>query len=76
MNQVIGKWIIVIAFVLFLIGVIIYLFGNKLSWIGNLPGDIRIERDNVRIYFPITTMLLFSLLLTVLLNLVRRFFGG
>ncbi|GIV32100.1 MAG: hypothetical protein KatS3mg030_402 [Saprospiraceae bacterium] len=76
MNQVIGKWIIVIALVLLLIGLIIYLFGNKLNWIGNLPGDIRIERDNVRIYFPITTMLLLSVVLTILLNLLRRFFQG
>ncbi len=76
MNQVIGKWIIVIALVLLLIGLIIYLFGNKLNWIGNLPGDIRIESDNVRIYFPITTMLLLSVVLTILLNLLRRFFQG
>lgn len=45
-----------------------------LSWFGRLPGDVRIERENVRVYFPIVSMILISLLLTLLLNLLRRFF--
>lgn len=40
---------------------------------GRLPGDIRIERENIRIYIPITTMILLSILLTIILNLIRRF---
>lgn len=50
-----------------------YFFGNRLNWIGRLPGDISIEKENVRFYFPITTMILFSVLLTVIVNLIRRF---
>lgn len=45
-----------------------------LSWFGRLPGDIRIERDNVRVYFPIVSMILISIVLSLLLSLVRRFF--
>jgi hypothetical protein len=45
-----------------------------LSWFGRLPGDVRIERDNLRVYFPIVSMILISLLLTLILNLLRRFF--
>lgn len=56
-----------------MVGAIVYFFGNKLNWVGRLPGDIRIEKENVRFYFPITTMILFSVLLTVIVNLIRRF---
>lgn len=45
-----------------------------LSWFGRLSGDVRIERDNLRVYFPIVSMILISLLLTLILNLLRRFF--
>jgi len=44
-----------------------------LRWFGRLPGDVRIERESVRFYFPITSMILVSLLLTLILNLLRRF---
>ena len=72
MNQQTGKYIILFGAVVALIGVIVYFFGNKLHWIGRLPGDIRIERENVRYYFPLTTMILFSVLLTVIVNLLRK----
>jgi len=45
-----------------------------LSWFGRLPGDIRIERENVRFYFPITSMILISIVLSLLMALLRRFF--
>lgn len=45
-----------------------------LSWFGRLPGDIRIENDGSRIYIPITSMILVSVALTLIVNLVRRFF--
>jgi hypothetical protein len=67
-----GKYIIVFGGLIVLIGVVVYLFGNKLHWIGRLPGDIRIEKENVRFYFPLTSMILFSVLLTIIINLVRR----
>lgn len=73
MNSDTGKWIIVAGGLIVLIGVIIYFFHDKLHWIGRLPGDIRVEKENVRFYFPITTMLLFSLLITILLRLIKRF---
>lgn len=47
-------------------------WSGALSWVGRLPGDIRIERENVRFYFPITSMILISLVLTLILNLLRR----
>ncbi len=41
-------------------------------WFGRLPGDIRIEREHTRIYFPITSMVVVSLVLTLVLNVIRR----
>ena len=74
MEQSWGKYIIFIGVAVVLIGAIVYFFGDKLHWIGRLPGDIRVEKENTRFYFPITTMILLSLLLTVIVNVVKRFF--
>lgn len=52
----------------------IYLAGDKLGWIGRLPGDIRVEKENVRFYFPITSMLLLSAVLSFLIWLFRKLF--
>jgi len=68
-----GKLIIYGGVFIVLIGLIVYFFGDKLSWLGRLPGDIRIERDNFSFYFPITTMILISIALSLLLRLLRRF---
>ncbi len=69
-----GKLIIFIGFGIIVVGAIIYFFGDKLNFIGNLPGDIRIEKENFRFYFPITTMLLLSLLFNLIMRAVRYFF--
>jgi Protein of unknown function (DUF2905) len=52
----------------------ILMWAGWLSWFGRLPGDIRIERENVRFYFPITSMILISIVLSLLLSLLRRLF--
>jgi hypothetical protein len=58
---------------LLVLGGLIWLTG-KLPWLGQLPGDIRIQRGNVSCFFPLTTMILVSIVLTVLLNIVLRMF--
>lgn len=68
-----GKIIIIAGIILILIGIIIYCCGDKLSWIGNLPGDIKLEKGNFSFYFPITTMVLLSIILSLILKLIRRF---
>ena len=62
--------LIVAGLVLLAVGVLAW-FG-ALSWFGRLPGDIRIERPGFRLYAPITSMVLASLVLTVLLAIIRR----
>jgi hypothetical protein len=72
--QPISKYLMIIGGIIFLAGIFWYFFGSKLHWIGRLPGDIRIEKENFKFYFPITTMILFSLLVTVLFNIIKRLF--
>ena len=72
MNPDSGKYIIVAGVVIILLGIIVYFFHDKLHWIGHLPGDIRVEKENFRFYFPITTMIVFSVLVSVVLMLIRK----
>ena len=66
-----GKGLIYIGLVLVVIGVLFSL-GGKIPWLGQLPGDIYIERERFSLYFPITTCLLISVIITLVLYLLRR----
>jgi magnesium-transporting ATPase (P-type) len=74
MNSNLGKYFIIFGACVILTGIIIYFFHDKLQWIGKLPGDIRIEKENFRLYFPFTTMLLASLVVSVLIRLLKNIF--
>lgn len=67
-----GTLVIVLGVGAVVVGLAIY-FG-WFSFIGRLPGDLRFETENTKIYVPIASMLLLSLLLTLILNLLRRLF--
>jgi uncharacterized protein (UPF0305 family) len=71
--QQLGKYIILAGIALLVIGILIYFAGNKLHWIGNLPGDIKIEKENFKFYFPITTMIILSALITLIIKLFHLF---
>ena len=73
MNQDTGRYIIFIGIAVVVIGILIYFLHNKLHWIGRLPGDIRVEKENFRFYFPIVTMIVISLVLTIVINLIKKF---
>lgn len=68
-----GKGIIIVGLVLVIAGIVVWLWGDKLRFLGRLPGDIRIEKDNIHIYIPITTMILLSALVSFILWLVQKF---
>jgi hypothetical protein len=68
----IGKILMLIGGVLLIAGLILH-YSEKLGWFGRLPGDIVVERENFRLYVPITTSILLSILLTIILYLVNRF---
>ena len=72
MNPQTGKWLMIIGGAIILIGIVVYFFGDKLHWIGRLPGDIRVEKENFKFYFPITTMILLSVVISLLLYLIRK----
>ncbi len=59
---------------LLVIGALVRFFPGLFSWFGNLPGDIKIEGENSRVFIPITSMLLVSVGLTVIVNLVNSIF--
>jgi H+/Cl- antiporter ClcA len=69
-----GKILIIAGIILIIAGLIVYFAGSKLGWLGHLPGDIRIEKEHFRFYFPITTMIVVSAVLSLLLWLVRKIF--
>lgn len=72
MNAETGKYIIVAGVFIIVAGIIIYFFHDKLNWIGRLPGGIRIEKENFHFYFPISTMIIFSIAISGILWLIKR----
>ena len=74
MDEQTGKYILIAGIVIVVIGILVYFFHDYFKWIGRLPGDIRVEKENFRFYFPLATMIIFSLLLTILVNIFKRFF--
>ena len=72
MNRYAGLLVIAGGLVLVFVGFVIYM--GWLSWFGRLPGDIRYESDNVRVYVPIVSMLIVSIILSLVYYLLRRFF--
>lgn len=68
----IGKSIILIGIFIVIAGVIIWLWGDKLRWLGKLPGDIRIEKENFSFYMPITTMIIISVVISAILWLIKQ----
>lgn len=66
-----GKTLIVIGLLIAILGVVITLAG-KLPWLGRLPGDFYIKRENFSFYFPLTTSIILSLILSFILWLLRK----
>ncbi len=66
-----GKLLIRLGLVLAGIG-LIFIIGQKISWLGKLPGDIIIERDNFTFYFPIATSIIISIILSLVFYLFFR----
>jgi Mg2+ and Co2+ transporter CorA len=67
-NQV-GKYLIIAGTIILVAGIVVYFFGGNFRWLGRLPGDIRIRRENFRFYFPLTTLILLNLLLFIIIRI-------
>lgn len=68
-----AKILMVSGGLLMMAGLLLYFLGNRLGWLGKLPGDIFIKKENFSFYFPLTTSILISIAFTLLLWLWRRF---
>jgi hypothetical protein len=71
-SRPLGLVLVIFGVAVVAIGLLVW--SGALSWLGHLPGDVRIDRGNVKVFIPFTSMILVSLVLTLLLNLLRRFF--
>ncbi|HWQ36138.1 MAG TPA: DUF2905 domain-containing protein [Blastocatellia bacterium] len=71
-SRSVGLLLIGLGVLAILAGLLVW--SGALAWFGRLPGDIRYERGPTRVCFPITSMILVSVVLTLVLNLLRRFF--
>lgn len=66
-----GKVLIIVGVILIAVGIIL-IFGFKIPYIGKLPGDIYIKKDNFSFYFPLTTSIIISIILTVLYYIFKK----
>ncbi len=71
-SQGIGKFIVIIGLMLVVVGLIV-MYSSRIPFLGKLPGDISIKKENVSFYFPLTTSIVLSILLSLVLYLIRRF---
>jgi hypothetical protein len=71
--ETLGRFLMIGGIVLLIIGGLVFLSARLSLPLGHLPGDIRIERPNFRLYLPLTSGLLVSLVVTLILNIVVRF---
>jgi len=69
MDQSFGKVLIIAGLIIVAIGAA-FLFSDKISFLGKLPGDIKIERENFRFYFPLGTGILLSIILTAIIWII------
>ncbi len=70
--QGIGKLLIIAGIVLLIIG-LFFIFSPKIPFLGKLPGDILVKRENFTFYFPLASSILLSVLIALILYLIRRF---
>jgi len=75
MNQSIGRFLIITGAAAVIIG-ILFVYGEKFpvfKYLGKLPGDIKIQKENFSFYFPITTCIILSIIVTLILRIIAKF---
>jgi hypothetical protein len=70
MNEI-GRLLVIFGVILVAVG-LVFLFADKIPFLGRLPGDVLIRRKGFTVYLPLATCVLLSILLTVILNLFFR----
>ena len=69
-----GRILLILGAGLVITGAVFLVGGRLFPWLGHLPGDIRYESENVKVFIPITTMILFSIVGTIVFNILVRIF--
>jgi len=75
-----GKVLILMGLLVIVLGLVIMSIENGtlnikwLNWFGNLPGDIKIEKENFKFYFPLTSMIIISVVLSLILRILKKIF--
>ncbi|MBP1747882.1 MAG: hypothetical protein H6Q52_421 [Deltaproteobacteria bacterium] len=67
----IGKMLIVAGIILIILG-LAYTYGPRIPWLGKLPGDISIKKDNFTFYFPLATSIIISIILSIIFSIFRK----
>ncbi len=67
-----ARWLMIMGALLLVTGALMHFAPWSLNWFGKLPGDIRIETEQGKIFIPITSMLIISVILTLVLNIFKR----
>ena len=70
----IGRIITIVGIIIVVLGLILVL-GERIPFLGKLPGDILIKKGDITFYFPVVTFLLLSIVLTLIINFIWRFIG-
>ncbi len=69
--QEMGKILLLFGVLMVLIGLVL-IVAPKIPWLGRLPGDIVIKKDNFTFYFPLATSIILSIILTLLFSIFRK----
>ncbi len=69
-----GKILVLTGLILVVVGLVLWIGGERLGWFGNLPGDFRIEGKRFSFYFPLTSMIIFSVAVSFLIWVIRKIF--
>ena len=67
-----ARWLIIIGLVLVVVGLVLHYVPGAFSWFGKLPGDIRVQSERGKFFFPLTSTLIISIVLSILFNLFKK----
>ncbi len=72
MDIIMGRWLIIFGLILIITGVVLSFAPWLINWFGRLPGDIHWQSQRCKVFIPVTSMIVISIVLTVLINLFKR----
>ena len=68
----IGRVLLILGLIMVILGAVLTWAPGLLRWFGKLPGDVSLEKGGTSFYFPVVSMIIISIILSILLNLISR----